>query len=112
MQATPRRIVSLLPSATEIVCALGAAEDLAGISHECDFPEEIRGRKVLTRARIEASTSSKSIDAAVRAVVRDALSIYAIDDAALAALRPDVIITQDLCEVCAVSLDDVRAAVA
>jgi iron complex transport system substrate-binding protein len=106
------RIVSLLPSATEIVCALGAANELVGVSHECDFPDAIRGRPVLTRSRVDPHGSSRAIDEAVRAVVRDALSIYAIDEAALAALQPDLIVTQDLCEVCAVSLDDVRAAVA
>jgi iron complex transport system substrate-binding protein len=106
------RIVSLLPSATEIVCALGAASDLVGISHECDFPAEIQDRPVLTRSRIDASGSSRAIDTAVRDVMRDALSIYAVDDRRLAALAPNVIVTQDLCEVCAVSLDDVRAAVA
>lgn len=106
------RIVSLLPSATELVCALGAAADLVGISHECDYPPEIRDRTVLTRSRIDVGGSSHDIDMAVRGVIRDALSIYAIDDARLAELAPDVIITQDLCEVCAVSLDDVRAAVA
>jgi len=106
------RIVSLLPSATEIVCALGAGERLVGISHECDFPASIRDRPVLTRARIDPCGSSRQIDRAVRAVVRDALSIYAVDEERLGALAPDVIVTQDLCEVCAVSLDDVRAAVA
>lgn len=106
------RIVSLLPSATEIVCAVGAESELVGISHECDHPASIRDRRVLTRSRIEVNGSSRSIDNAVRAVITDALSIYAIDDAALAELCPDVIVTQDLCEVCAVSLDDVRAAVA
>ena len=81
------RIVSLLPSATEIVCALGAADELVGISHECDFPESIRGRPVLTRARIDAGASSRAIDAAVRAVVRDALSIYVVDDQRLQLLQ-------------------------
>src|SRR5687768_12864702 len=99
------RIVSLLPSASEMLCALGAEAELVGISHECDFPPAIRDRPVLTRSRIDATGTSGGIDAAVRAVVRDALSIYAIDDAALAALAPDLIVTQDLCEVCAVSLD-------
>jgi iron complex transport system substrate-binding protein len=106
------RIVSLLPSATEIVCALGAAENLVGISHECDFPVAVRDRPVLTSSRIEVGASSRAIDAAVREVIRDALSIYAVDDERLARLAPDVIVTQDLCEVCAVSLDDVRTAVA
>jgi iron complex transport system substrate-binding protein len=105
------RVVSLLPSATEIVCALGAEAQLVGISHECDFPLAIRDRRVLTRSRIDPHGTSREIDAAVRAVFTDALSIYAVDDAALAELAPDVIVTQDLCEVCAVSLDDVRAAV-
>jgi iron complex transport system substrate-binding protein len=109
---TPQRVISLLPSATEIVCALGASDQLVGISHECDFPESIRDRRVLTRSRIDTSGTSRAIDVAVRAVIRDALSIYEVDEAALAALAPDLIVTQDLCEVCAVSLDDVRAAVA
>ncbi len=106
------RVVSLLPSATEIVCALGAGDELVGVSHECDFPTEVAARQVLTRARLGAFASSKQIDQAVRAVIHDALSIYAVDEAALAALAPDVIVTQDLCQVCAVSLDDVRSAVA
>ncbi len=106
------RIVSLLPSATEIVCALGAGAELVGVSHECDHPPEVRSRPVLTSARIDAGGSSAAIDAVVRRVIRDALSVYVVDDAKLSALAPDVIVTQDLCEVCAVSLDDVRAAVA
>ena len=106
------RIVSLLPSATEIVCALGAEHELVGISHECDFPDAVRDRCVLTRSRIDAHGTSRAIDTAVREVITDALSIYAVDEEALARLEPDVIVTQDLCEVCAVSLDDVRAAVA
>jgi iron complex transport system substrate-binding protein len=107
-----QRIASLLPSATEIVCALGAADRLVGISHECDFPEVIRDRAVLTRSRIDSAAPSAAIDAAVRAVIAGALSIYDVDADRLAQLAPDVIVTQDLCEVCAVSLDDVRAAVA
>jgi iron complex transport system substrate-binding protein len=106
------RIASLLPSATEIVCALGAGDQLVGISHECDFPPEIRDRPVLTRSRIDSTATSRAIDAAVRSVISGALSIYDVDADRLAQLSPDVIITQDLCEVCAVSLDDVRAAVA
>jgi iron complex transport system substrate-binding protein len=106
------RIVSLLPSATEIVCAVGAEAELVGVSHECDFPEGVRRLPVLTSARIDARGSSQAIDAAVRGVIRDALSIYAVDERALGDLAPDVVVTQDLCEVCAVSLDDVRAAVA
>ena len=111
-ESGPPRIVSLLPSATEIVCSLGAGDDLVGISHECDYPVEVQSRPVLTGARIDPRGSSRDIDAAVRSVIHDALSIYTVDEAHLADLQPDVIVTQDLCEVCAVSLDDVRAAVA
>jgi iron complex transport system substrate-binding protein len=107
-----RRIVSLLPSATEIVCALGAAAELVGISHECDFPEEIRGRAVLTRSRIDNRLSSRAIDSAVRAASAEALSIYTVDEARLAEASPCLVLTQDLCEVCAVSLGDVQSAVA
>jgi iron complex transport system substrate-binding protein len=106
------RIVSLLPSATEIVCALGARGDLVGRSHECDHPGGLSAVPVLTSARGGPLPSSAAIDAAVRDVVADALSIYSIDVDRLRAANPDVIVTQDLCEVCAVSLDDVRAAVA
>ncbi|MDF2694274.1 MAG: putative periplasmic substrate-binding protein [Labilithrix sp.] len=105
------RIASLLPSATEIVCILGARGELVGRSHECDHPAGIEHVPVLTSARIGPLPSSKAIDAAVRDIVKDALAIYDIDVAGLDAARPDVIVTQDLCDVCAVSLDDVRAAV-
>jgi iron complex transport system substrate-binding protein len=106
------RIASLLPSATEIVCALGARRDLVGRSHECDFPPGVEDVPVLTSARIEPLPSSRAIDQAVRSVLADALAIYRIDLERLREARPDVIVTQDLCDVCAVSLDDVRAAVA
>jgi iron complex transport system substrate-binding protein len=106
------RIASLLPSATEIVCALGAGDELVGRSHECDHPAGLEQVTVLTSARIGPLPSSKAIDQAVRDIVKDALAIYDIDVARLDEARPDVIVTQDLCEVCAVSLDDVRAAVA
>src|SRR6478609_6636777 len=107
------RIVSLLPSATEIVCALGAGADLVGISHECDFPSELlRGVPVLTASRVSNSASSAAIDSTVRLLVQDALSIYTVDQQRLAELAPDLILTQDLCRVCAVSLSDVQSAVA
>jgi len=105
------RIVSLLPSATEIVCGLGARDGLVGISHECDFPPDVACLPVLTSAKMAASPSSAAIDRSVREVLRDALAVYDIDTAKLRELAPDVIVTQDLCDVCAVSLDDVRRAV-
>lgn len=104
------KIVSLLPSATEIVCALGLAEQLVGISHECDFPPEIAGRPVLTAPKVDPTADSATIDAAVRQLVRDGLSVYRIDTQRLARLQPDLIVTQDQCEVCAVSYADVLAA--
>jgi len=105
-------IVSLLPSATEIVCALGAREDLAGVSHECDWPPDVIGLPVLTRAKMLPSPSSLAIDRSVRDVVRQALAVYDIDTALLEKISPAVVVTQDLCDVCAVSLTDVRSAVA
>ena len=106
------RVVSLLPSATEIVCAIGAGSELMGRSHECDFPPGVETVPALTRARIGGLPSSKAIDSAVRDVLKDALAIYAIDVEKLGEIQPDVVVTQDLCDVCAVSLDDVQAAVA
>jgi len=106
------RVASLLPSATEIVCLLGRGADLVGVSHECDFPPEVVGRSVLTRPRVGLPESSGAIDRNVRELVRSALAVYEIDVEALERARPDVIVTQDLCDVCAVSLGDVRRAVA
>jgi iron complex transport system substrate-binding protein len=108
----PLRIVSLLPSATELVCALGAEEELVGVSHECDYPPSVRERTVLTRSRLDGASTSAAIDRELRSLVESALSVYSVDEAGLVAAAPDVIITQDLCKVCAVSLDDVRSAVA
>jgi iron complex transport system substrate-binding protein len=107
------RIASLLPSATEIVCALGLEEALVGVSHECDFPAGVAGRPVLTASRLALPGrhgSSAGIDREIRRILEDGLSIYTVDLAALKAAAPDVIVTQDLCEVCAVSFEDVAAA--
>jgi iron complex transport system substrate-binding protein len=108
----PRRIVSLLPSATEMVCALGARAELVGISHECDFPAGLEGLDVLTRPRLSGAGASRAIDAELRDLLRGALSPYQIDLRGLEAARPDVIVTQDLCSVCAVSLESVERAAA
>lgn len=97
------RIVSLLPSATEIVCALGLEDRLVGISHSCDYPETIRDLPRLSRPRTSlAGLSSGEIDAAIRAAMRDYGSVYEIDVAAMLALEPDLILTQGICDVCAV----------
>jgi iron complex transport system substrate-binding protein len=103
------RIVSLLPSATEVVGDLGLAGDLVGRSHECHWPEEVREVPVVSASRIDsAALDGRQIDAAVRAAVENGESLYAVDGELLASLRPDVIITQDLCRVCAVSGADFR----
>jgi iron complex transport system substrate-binding protein len=102
------RICSLLPSATEIVAVLGRADRLVGISAECDWPREVRGLPVVTAARIDTSElGSLEIDRAVREAIADGRSLYAIDEELIDALGPDLILTQDLCEVCAVSSAEV-----
>jgi iron complex transport system substrate-binding protein len=102
------RICSLLPSATEIVGHLGLTDALVGVSEECDWPAEVRGLPVVTASRISpASLTSSQIDAAVRDSIADGRSLYALDEELLADLAPDVIVTQDLCAVCAVSSSDV-----
>src|SRR5262245_33838547 len=107
---THLRVVSLIASATEIACALGRGGALVGRSHECDFPAEVARLPALTAPKFKVEGSSAEIDARVRAIVRDGLSVYRVDAEALRALSPDVILTQDHCEVCAVSLADVEAA--
>lgn len=103
------RICSLLPSATEIVADLGLAGSLVGVSAECDHPASVRGLPVVTGARIDTSElPSHAIDRAVREQLRGETSLYAIDEALIEQLAPDVIVTQDLCPVCAVSSADVR----
>jgi predicted amidohydrolase len=102
------RICSLLPSATEIVAELGLVESLVGISEECDWPPEVRGLPVVTASRVDTTRfSSLEIDKAVRAAVGDGRPLYAIDRELLEALQPDLILTQNLCAVCAVSADNV-----
>jgi len=105
-----KRVVSLIASATEIVHGLGRGGCLVGRSHECDFPAEVLSVPPLTAPKFKVEGSSAEIDARVREIVRESLSVYRVDAEALAALDPDVILTQDHCEVCAVSLADVEAA--
>jgi iron complex transport system substrate-binding protein len=98
------RICSLLPSATEIVADLGLADCLVGVSEECDWPPEVRALPVVTSSRVESSTlSAREIDEGVRAALRTGESLYALDERQIEALAPDLVITQDLCSVCAVS---------
>jgi iron complex transport system substrate-binding protein len=106
------RIVSLLPSLTEIACALGLRERLVGRSHECDFPPGVEALPACTEPKLSLQGASGEIDARVRALVREGLSVYRVDPERLRALRPDLILTQDHCEVCAASRRDVEAAVA
>ncbi len=104
------RIVSLLPSATESLYALGLADRVVGITHECDYPPEARGKPVLTASTLEASASATEIDRHVRASLHAGSSLYSLDSELLERLAPDLIVTQELCAVCAVSYDIVARA--
>jgi iron complex transport system substrate-binding protein len=108
---TARRIVSLLPSATEILFAIGAGDDVVGVTHECDFPPAARARVALTSALLPGdAVTAGAIDRHVRASVHSGSSLYALDAQRLAQLEPDLIVTQELCAVCAVSYEIVERA--
>ena len=104
------RIVSLLPSATEIVCALGLREQLVGVTHECDYPPDVLSLPKVTRTLIPKDAASDEIDAMVREQLRTASALYSLDMDVLRTLSPDVIVTQALCNVCAVAEQEVCAA--
>ena len=104
------RIVSLLPSATEILFALGLEREIVGISHECDFPPQTRGKPVVIHSRLPHGASPAEIDRLVREYLSRGESLYSVDVEKLKELRPDLIVTQDLCHVCAASPDDFAAA--
>jgi len=106
------RIVSLLPACTEIVCALGLGRRLVGRSHECDFPTSVRRLPVCTAPKIKPESTSADIDREVKALSQQALSLYDVDCEQLRALKPDILLTQAQCAVCAVSHEEVEAAVA
>jgi iron complex transport system substrate-binding protein len=101
------KIVTLLPAATEIVCSLGLRDMLVGRSHECDFPEDVAALPALTRARVDSSLPSGALDTAVREILTQRLPLYMLDEPRLASLAPDVVVTQEACEVCAVSYEQV-----
>jgi iron complex transport system substrate-binding protein len=102
------RIVSLVPSATETIFALGLGDEVVAVTHECDWPEEARDREVLTRDVLAQGLEPAEIDRAVRALTEEGRAIYELDESRLRALQPDLIVTQSLCTVCAVSYEDVE----
>jgi iron complex transport system substrate-binding protein len=106
------RIVSLLPSATEIVCALGFENQMVGRSHECDYPAPVAHLPVLTEPKFNPEGSSAEVNQRVMTILADALSVYRVDAEKLRSLKPDVIVTQSQCDVCAVSMREVEEAVA
>jgi iron complex transport system substrate-binding protein len=104
------RIVSLLPSGTEILFALGLDREIVGVSHECDFPPQARSKPVVIHSRLPHGASPGEIDRLVRGYVSRGESLYSVDVEKLKELQPDLIVTQDLCHVCAASPDDFAAA--
>src|SRR3989442_15261963 len=108
---TSARIVSFLPSATEMACALGLGDQLVGITHECDYPPEAEGKPVVVRNVLPIETMSQpEIDSAVAQRMQDGLSLYQVDEKLLQELAPDMILTQNLCQVCAPSGNEVTHA--
>jgi iron complex transport system substrate-binding protein len=105
------RIVSLLPSATEIICQLGLTDQLVGVTHECDYPDAVRRLPKVTRSFIPSDAASREIDRLVRERLRPERALYSLDLPTLTQLRPDLIVTQTLCDVCAVAESEVREAV-
>jgi iron complex transport system substrate-binding protein len=105
------RIASLLPSATEIICALGHGDELVGRSHECDHPDWVTELPACTSSKLPDDGTSYEIDERIRAILQEGLSVYRVDADALADLAPDVVLTQSQCEVCAVSEEEVVAVV-
>lgn len=107
------RIVSFLPSGTEMICALGLEDSLVGISHECDFPVSVRSKPVVVRAALPTDTMDPAtIDKAVSDRLASGQSLYVVDETLLQTLEPDLIVTQDLCQVCAPSGNEATRAVA
>jgi iron complex transport system substrate-binding protein len=106
------RICSLLPSATEILFALGLGDQVAGVSHECDFPPEARTKPVLIKSRVSLTETAATIDRQVSEFLQRGESIYSVDFDVLSAIEPDLIVTQDLCHVCAATPDDLATALA
>ncbi|MEV4261547.1 cobalamin-binding protein [Kribbella sp. NPDC049584] len=104
------RIVSLLPSATEICFALGGGDDVVGVTFECDYPADARGRRIVSTTALPAGLTPGEIDAVVRRKVAAGEDLYHLDAGALRELAPDVVITQDLCAVCAIDVDEVSEA--
>jgi len=104
------RIVTLLPSATEIVYALGLGKELVGVSHDCDYPPEVREKPVLSQSVVTSELTSREIDKTVKQRIHSGLSVYHIDAELLQKLKPDLILTQELCEVCAPSYSEVLEA--
>lgn len=104
------RIVSLVPSATEMICELGLEPSLVGVTHECDYPPFVRNLPKATRTLIPVDASSAEIDAMVRGRLKTNRALYELDMPVLESLNPDLIVTQTLCDVCAVAEDEVNAA--